>query len=246
MQNVRINSGFLGEINTMQRYVSKIVFTLLLASVFMVLPASASTVAGDVTDKETLKSFVMNAKDHLKSTSTASGLFATLRDFRDNKAWKDGSIYLFIMQRPSGPQGGEIVAFNAHNSNLEGTTLHVMDEDGKDVGHEIDKAVYQGDGFVKYKWDNPAVSGDEMSEKGKTPGTSRKIVYGVNVKLFGEDFVLGSGFYPDPPPASSDKKGCAIATTETGNSSQSAIFNLLLIVSGMFLLVSWKNRLEEK
>ena len=227
----------------MQRYVSKIVFTLLLASVFMVLPASANTVAGDVTDKETLKSFVMNAKDHLKGTSTASQLFATLRDFRDNKAWNDGSIYLFIMQRPSGPQGGEIAAFNAHNPGLEGTTLHVMDGDGKDVGHEIDKAVYQGDGFLEYKWDNPAVSGDEMSEEGKAPGTSRKIVYGVNVKLLGEDFVLGSGFYPDPPPASSDKKGCAIATTE---SSKSTIFNLLLIVSGMFLLVSWKNHLEEK
>ncbi len=70
----------------------------------MVLPASASTVAGDVTDKETLKSFGMNAKDHLKGTSTASGLFATLRNFRDNKAWKDGSIYLFIMQRPRGPR----------------------------------------------------------------------------------------------------------------------------------------------
>ena len=243
MQNVKSEFRTLGGVDTVKRCVSKIVFTLLLASVFMVLPASASTVAGDVTDKETLKSFVMNAKDHLKGTSTASGLFATLRDLRDNKAWNDGSIYLFIMQRPSGPQGGEIVAFNAHNSSLEGTTLHIVDADGKDVGHEIDKAVYQGDGFLEYRWDNPAVSGDEMSEEGKAPGTSRKIVYGVNVKLLGEDFVLGSGFYPDPPPASSDKKGCAIATTE---SSKSTIFNLLLIVSSMFFLVSWKSRLEEK
>ena len=71
----------------------------------MVLPASAGTVAGDVTDKKTLKNFVMNAKDNLKGTSAASGLFATLRDFRDNKAWNDGSIYLFIMQRPSRAPG---------------------------------------------------------------------------------------------------------------------------------------------
>lgn len=213
----------------------------------MVAPASAKTAANDVVDKETLKSFVMNAKDYIGQASTASETFAVLREFRDDKAWNNGAIYLFIMQRPSGPQGGEIVVFNAHNPALEGTTLHVLDGDGKDVGHEIDKAVYQGNGFAEYRWDNPSFSGDEINEKGKATGTSRKIVYGANVKLFGnEDFILGSGFYPDPPPASSKKKGCAVAAPETGDASQNTIFNLLLIVSSMFFLVSWKNGTEEK
>ena len=230
--------------HTVKRCFSRIVFALILAGVFIAVPASAKT-AADVADKKTLKSFVMNAKDRLEETPTVSGVFATLREFRDSKAWNDGSIYLFIMQRPSGPQGGEIVVFNAHNPSLEGTTLHVTDAGDKDVGHEIDKAVYQGDGFVEYMWDDPSVSGDEVSGEGRASGTSRKIVYGVNVKLFGEDFVLGSGFYPDSPPAA-NKKGCAIASTEIVNSSQSAVFNLLLIVSAMFLAVSFKSPLEEK
>lgn len=230
----------------MERYFSRIVFALILAVVFMATPASAKT-AADVTDKETLKNFVMNAKDRLERASTLSGLFSTLREFRDSKTWNDGAIYLFIMQRPSGPQGGEIVVFNAHNPGLEGTTLHVTDIDDKDVGHEIDKAVYQGDGFVEYKWDNPLISGDEVSGKGRAAGTSLKVGYGVNVSLFGEDFVLGSGFYPDSPSSGDGhKKGCAIVTTETGNSSQSAMFNLLLIVSALFLAVSFKSRLEGK
>ena len=230
----------------MERYFSRIVFALILAVAFMAVPASAKT-AADVTDKETLKSFVMNAKDRLEHVSTVSGLFATLREFRDSKTWNDGAIYLFIMQRPSGPQGGEVVVFNAHNTSLEGTTLHVTDVDDKDVGHEIDRAVYQGDGFVEYKWDNPSVSGDEVSGEGRATGTSRKIGYGVGITLLGEDFVLGSGFYPDSPSAgSSGKRGCAIVATETGNSSQSTMFNLLLIVSALFLAVSFKSRLEEK
>ncbi len=231
----------------MKKQLSTMLFTLILASLFMVAPASAKTAASDVVDKETLKSFVTNAKDRIGQASTASEIFAVLREFRDDKAWNDGAIYVFIMQRPSGPQGGEIVVFNAHNPSLEGATLHVVDGDGKDVGHEIDRAVYQGDGFVEYRWDNPSFSGDEVREEGRATGTSRKIVYGVNVKLFGnEDFVLGSGFYPDPPPVSSDKKGCSVATTEAGNASQSAIFNLLLVVSSVFFLVSWKNSTEEK
>ena len=222
----------------------------------MAAPASAKT-AADVTDKKTLKNFVMSAKDRLERASSVSGLFSTLREFRESKTWNDGAIYLFIMQRPSGPQGGEIVVFNAHNPSLEGTTLHVTDVDDKDVGHEIDKAVYQGDGFVEYKWDNPLISGDEVSGKGRASGTSLKVGYGVNVRIFGEDFVLGSGFYPDLSSSEhshsehshsehSHKEGCAIVTTETGNSSQDAMVNLLLIVSSLFLAVSFKNRLEGK
>lgn len=243
---LRSKFRILGGVCTVERYFSRIVFALILAVAFMATSASAKT-AADVADKETLKSFVMNAKDRLEKTSTVSGLFATLREFRDSKTWNDGAVYLFIMQRPSGPQGGEIVVFNAHNPSLEGTTLHVTDVDDKDVGHEIDRAVYEGDGFVEYKWDNPLVSGDEVSGEGRATGTSLKVGYGVNVRLFGEDFVLGSGFYPDSPSSGSgDKKGCAIVTPETGNSSQSAIFNLLLIVSTLFLAVSFKSRLEEK
>lgn len=232
----------------MKKYFSKIVFALLLAGAFTAVPASAAYTAADVKDKKSLKTFVTNAKERLEKASTVSELFAILREFRDSKKWNDGSIYLFIMQRPSGPQGGgEVVVFNAHNPSLEGTTLHVTDADGKDVGHEIDEAVYKGDGYVEYKWDNPSISGDEVGGTGKATGTSRKIGYGVNVTLFGEDFVLGSGFYPDSQSADSGKKGCAIAAATGGDSSQGATaLNLLLIVSALFFAASFRKRPEEK
>ena len=234
----------LGGMDTVQKYFSRVVLALILAGVFMVHPVSAKT-ASEVVNKETLKSFVMNAKDRLERAETLSEFFSTLREFREGKTWKDGSIYLVIMQRPSGPQGGEVVVFNAHNPALEGTTLHVTDVDDRDIGHEIDKAVYKGDGFVEYRWDNPSIVGDEVSGKGRASGTSLKVFYGVNVKLFGEDLVLGSGFYPDSSSAGdshSHKKGCALVAPGAENSSKSSVFSLVMIVSAMLLAASIKNR----
>lgn len=201
--------------------------------------------AGDVVDKDTLKSFVTRAKNYIEAANTPSELFTVLRELRTDETWRKGSIYLFIIQRPT-ETGGEIVIFNASDRDAEGASMHVLDIDGTDVGHEFERKVYEGDGFIEYRWDNPAVSGDELNEPGKVPGTSRKLSYAVDLTLIGhpEDLMLGAGFYLDPPPAS--KKGCAIAATGSGNPSQNSIFNLFLMVSALFIAVSWKSRPEKK
>ena len=228
---------------------------LVAAIAVMVLPALAGDTVGgagknivtasDVIDKDTLKSFVARAKDHIEAASTPSELFAVLREFRTDEAWRKGSIYLFIIQRPT-ETGGEIIIFNASNRDIEGESMHVVDIDGTDVGHEFEKKVYSGDGFLEYRWDNPAVSGDELNEPGKVPGTSRKLSYAVDLSIFGhpEDLMLGSGYYLDPPPAK--KKGCAVAAAGSGDSSQNSVFNLFLMVSALFRAVSWKSRPEKK
>ena len=237
----------------MRRWSFGIIFAVI--SAVMIVPAFADDTAGaanknmvtasDVVDKNTLKSFVTRAKHYIEAASTPSELFTVLRELRTNETWRKGPIYLFIIQRPT-ETGSEIVIFNASNRDAEGTSMHVVDLDNSDVGHEFEKVVYEGDGFIEYRWDNPAVSGDELNEPGKVAGTSRKLSYAVDVSFIGhpEDLMLGSGFYRDPPPAS--KKGCAIATTENRNASQSFVFNLFLMASALFLAVSWRSRSEEK
>ncbi len=237
----------------MRGYVFGIIFAVI--SAIMIVPAFAgdtagapdknTVTAGDVVDKDTLKSFVTRAKNYIEAASTPSELFTVLRELRTDETWRKGSIYLFIIQRPT-KTGGEIVIFNASNRDAEGGSMHVLDVDGTDVGHEFEKMVYEGDGFIEYRWDNPAVSGDELNEPGKVPGTSRKLSYAVDISLIGhpEDLMLGAGFYLDTPPAS--KKGCAIAATGSGNLSQSSIFNLFLMVSALFLAISWKSHPEKK
>lgn len=224
-------------------------------SVVMVVPAftvdtagapdKSMVTAGDVVDKDTLKSFVTRAKNYIEAASTPSELFTVLREFRTDETWRKGPIYLFIIQRPT-ETGGEIVIFNASNRDLEGGSMHVLDIDGTDVGHEFERKVYSGDGFIEYRWDNPAVSGDELNEPGKVPGTSRKLSYAVDLSILGhpEDLMLGAGYYLDPPPVS--KKGCAIAAAGSGNLSQSSVFNLFLVVSALFLAVSWRSHLKKK
>lgn len=175
-------------------------------SAVMVVPALAGdkgmVSAGDVVDKATVKSFVTRAKNYLEAAKTPSELFTVLREFRTDETWRKGSIYLFIIQRPT-PTGGEIVIFNASNRDAEGGSMHVLDIDGTDVGHEFERKVYEGDGFIEYSWDNPAVTGDELNEPGKVPGTSRKLSYAADVSFIGhpEDLMLGAGFYLDTPPA---------------------------------------------
>ena len=54
---------------------------------------------------------------------------------------------------------------------------------------EILAAAAEGGGYVEYLWDDPAVAGDE--ETG-----SPKVGYAVPYAALGEEFILGSGFYP--------------------------------------------------
>ena len=63
------------------------------------------------------------------------------------------------------------------------------DSNGVKIMQQILAAAAEGGGYVEYLWDDPKVAGDE--ETG-----SPKVGYAVPYTALGEEFILGSGFYP--------------------------------------------------
>ena len=200
-------------------------------------------------NRDALKNFVTHAKDHIREATHVEDLLLLLIEFRDEKGdWiaHEGSIYLYIFADVSSDMNEEeheeLVIFNAVNPAVEGLNLHEMtDANGLEIAHELIDAV-DGDGFVKYTWDDPRFEGDEVNEPGKSPGSSDKVGYVEKVTLLDDPatFLLGSGFYPTPLMDDSDDGGCAIAGGTTGRDSLSSLFNLFLVVSALFLAVSWR------
>ena len=201
--------------------------------------------AGEITNEDTpenrekLKKYVIGMGDHMREEMQKAG-----REFRNRllrlrpcwrqPPWKDGSIYIFIMQEL--PDGSQRVVFNGNNPEFEGPNLLVKDEDGENIGKLISDAISGPDeeGFIEYKWDDPLNPDDDVDagdrdEEGfrKAPGTSPKITYVKNIELAGIDFIFASGFYPRAE--SGDDGGCSLAgenSTPLGTA-----FNLFLAVS---------------
>ena len=198
-------------------------------------------------NREALKNFVMHAKDHINEAMHIEDLLLLLTEFRDKEGdWiaHEDSIYLYMFTDVSSDVHEELVIFHAINSDVEGLDLHgTTDANDLEIAHELIDAV-KGDGFVKYTWDDPRFEGDEVTEAGKSPGSSDKVGYVEKVTLLDDPatFLLGSGFYPTPLMDDSDDGGCAIARGTTGKDSLSSLFNLFLMVSALFLAVSWKTR----
>ena len=240
---------------------------LVLVSVFIAVPSFAHGEGGEDHESATLASAVMNgvdndenrdalrnfvahAKDHIREAEHVEELILLLAEFRDEEGdWiaHEGSIYLYIFSDVSADADGEeeheeLVIFNAINPAVEGLNLHEMtDANDLEIAHELIDAV-DGDGFVVYTWDDPRFEGDEVNEPGKSPGSSAKVGYVEKVTLLDDPqtFLLGSGFYPTPLMDDSDDDGCAIAGGTTGRDSLSSLFNLFLVVSALFLAVSWR------
>ena len=98
--------------------------------------------------------------------------------------------------------------------------------------------------FVEYNWDNPAIDGDSPPGGG-AGGSSPKLGYVETLAIPGvpQVFIFGSGLYlgSDTPETDTDDDGaCAIAGD--GNTTQNTIFNLFLVMSVLFLAVSFKRR----
>lgn len=239
---------------------------LVLASVFVAVPSFAhggdhesTTLASAVMNgvdndenRSALKNFVAHARDHIREAEHVEELIVLLAEFgREEGDWiaHEGSIYLYIFADVSSDAEGEeeheeIVIFNANNPRVVGLNLHEMtDADGLEIAHELIEAV-DGDGFAEYTWDDPRIEGDEVAEAGKSPGSSPKVGYVEKVTLLDDPqtFLIGSGFYPTPLMDDSDDDGCAIAGVTSGRDSLSSLFNLLLVVSALFLAVSWRIR----
>ena len=162
----------------------------------------------------------------------------------DRGPWKYGSIYFFVMTDAS------IVAVNGNNQELTGNPFRgVLDEDGNNIGELIIEAAKEDGkgGFVQYLWDDPTDGVDPIIKDGVAPGNVPKISYveGTTFPNFtGQQdtvFIFGSGIYPKMDQSSDSDDGCAIAGSQ--NTAENTLFNLLLIVSGLFLAMSWrKNR----
>lgn len=242
---------------------------LVLASAFVAVPSFAhegnhesTTLASAVMNgvdndenRNALKNFVVHAKAHIEEAENIEDLLILLSEFRDEEGdWmaRGGSIYLYIFTAGETEDGEheEIAVFNAANPKVEGINAHEMtDANGVEVAHELIDAA-DGDGFGEYTWDDPRIEGDEVNEAGKSPGTSPKVGYVVKVELLGEqltstEFVLGSGFYPTPMMDDGDD-GCTIAGGTKGRDGLSPLFNLFLVVSALFLGVSWRIRTVKK
>ena len=144
----------------------------------------AEKLARDVVDRESLKAFVLEAREYLDSFETLSGYRDALESFRAGGDWKQGSVYLYV-----GTTDG-VVVFHAVDPDLEGRNLYDLeDSNGVKIMQQILAAAAAGGGYVEYLWDDPAVAGDE--ETG-----SPKVGYAVPYTALGEEFILGSGFYP--------------------------------------------------
>lgn len=134
--------------------------------------------AADVKDKESLKGFVKEAIAHLKK----KGYDGAVKDFRTKEQWRKGSIYLFGVAKDG------TTVFHVAQPKLEGTVIGVVDEDGVRITEELVKAALKGDGFVSYRWDDPATKDTDKAVP--------KISYAEAFEKDGEEIVVGAGFYP--------------------------------------------------
>lgn len=188
---------------------------------------TTATTADEVVDAATLKLFVKEAVEEIKSSFAASRhqdnreLALYFRE-QEPGTWRSGSLYLFIMY-----DDGEVV-FNEYSPALEGTTLDITDRNGCNVGDEIVRAVNgeareckglgllpeDSGGFVEYLWDNPDDPNDddsrfEAGDRTISPGFSPKLSYVEALQVRERKIIAGAGIYP-PPAGKADGGGCAV------------------------------------
>ncbi len=159
--------------------------TTLWPAAYPALAQEMEVTAGDVVDRESLKAFVLSAAEYAGQSTTASECLAVMQEFRADEAWKQGSIYLFVLA----PDG--TVMLHGGNPDIEGRNLiDLEDSNGVRFTRELIAAAAEGGGYVEYLFDDPAVEGDE--ERG-----SPKVSYVIPGSAPGKDVILGSGFYPE-------------------------------------------------
>lgn len=139
--------------------------------------------ASEVVDRETLKAFVLAAKAYADKATTLPEYIALLQELRVEGPWKHGPIYLFVATTDG------TTIFNAAFPDVEGQNLiDSEDANGVKFVQEIIAVAAEGGGYVEYLWPNPQIEGDTGSPK---------VSYVIPYSALGQDFILGSGFYPE-------------------------------------------------
>ena len=145
--------------------------------------SSAYVDAGEVVNRENLKSFVQRAKRHLEHDFDRA-----IKEFRGSNRWVNGSIYLYILDMKG------TMIFHGASPHLEGQDMiDTVDVNGTPVVKNILTVASlggDGGGYTRYYWDNPVDPND--NDQG-SPKTS----YGILFSSGGKDYVVGSGIYGD-------------------------------------------------
>ena len=99
--------------------------------------------ADDVKDSDSLKAFVLSAKEYLETNYETA-----VHDFKTKKEWKSGSIYLYGITL----EGKSL--FYPNDPKIEGTDL-LQNPQAREGAIMALEAIKQGGGFISYMWDNP-------------------------------------------------------------------------------------------
>ena len=155
---------------------------LALATLLPAVAQDPEVTAGDVVDRETLKAFVHTAKAYGDKATSLPEYLAILQEFRTEGPWKQGSTYLFLFSTEG------LFILHGADPSLEGQNLiDLEDANGVKIVQELIAVAADGGGYVEYLWPNPQIEGDTGSPK---------VSYAIPYSALGQDFVLGSGFYP--------------------------------------------------
>ena len=114
---------------------------------------AAKTTADMVTDKESLKAFVMDARRHVESITDYNGIIALRETLREQQTWVKGNTYLVFMLTDGS------VSFHAGDRAAEGkNAMGMRDDRGVEVVKEMMEAADNGGGFVDYVDGEPKTS----------------------------------------------------------------------------------------
>ena len=169
----------------MKRLTAALILALasLLPAAHPAIAQDPEVTAGDVVDRETLKAFVHAAKAYGNQATSLPEYLAVLQEFRTEGPWKQGSTYLFLFS----PEG--LFILHGADPSLEGQNLiDLEDANGVKIVQELIAVAAEGGGYVEYIWPDPAIEGDTGSPK---------VSYAIPYSALGQDFILGSGFYPE-------------------------------------------------
>ena len=114
-------------------------------------PAMGQVTAAQVTDPESLKAFVLAAKDEITAIATNLDEAAKLKQWVKTEGdWKSGSTFLIIFA-----ENGNVYAHGNDRAAEDRSLIDIEDDRGTKVVQELLAAAAQGGGFVEYYDDGP-------------------------------------------------------------------------------------------